>query len=193
MGYEGHVGQGKTKSERIELAREAMKVVSEAKQLIELNGMKVDVVSVGSSVSTWTNAKHPDVTEVQPGMYLFNDGGLVDKEVATLDDCALTVLTTVMSKSGPDRAIVDAGSKAFQWDAGIFPRTRSNGIKMVKFSEEHGWLHLSGKGKSVRVGDVLEFIPQHCCTCVNQHDELVGVRKENVEVVWPIVARGKMK
>lgn len=126
-------------------------------------------------------------------MYLFNDGGLVDNDVATLADCALTVLTTVMSKTSDDRAVVDAGSKAFQWDQGIFPRTRSPGVKMVKFSEEHGWLQLSGRGKGVRVGDRLEFIPQHCCTCINQHDELVGIRSGRVEKVWPVVARGKMK
>jgi D-serine deaminase-like pyridoxal phosphate-dependent protein len=192
MGYEGHVGRGKTKGERLFLAREAMKIVSEAKRLIEHKGVKVDVVSVGSTVSTWTTAKHPDVTEVQPGMYVFNDGGLVDREVATLDECALTVLTTVMSKRTPEFAVVDAGSKAFHLDQGIFPRTRSRGIRMVKFSEEHGWLQLSGRGKSIKIGARLEFIPQHCCTCVNQFDELAGIRRGRVEAIWPIVARGKM-
>jgi D-serine deaminase-like pyridoxal phosphate-dependent protein len=97
-----------------------------------------------------------------------------------------------MSKPAPARAVVDAGSKAFQFDQGIFPRSRTKGVKMVKFSEEHGWLNLDGTGKSVRIGDRLEFIPQHCCTCVNQHDELVGVRRGSVEKVWPIAARGRM-
>ncbi len=193
MGYEGHVGSGKTKAERLRLANEAMRTVTEAKRSIEEKGIEVEVVSVGSSTSTWVTAKHPAVTEVQPGMYLFNDGGLVDNDVATLGECALTVLSTVMSKTSDDHAVVDAGSKAFQWDQGIFPRTRSHGIKMVKFSEEHGWLQLSGRGKGVRVGDRLEFIPQHCCTCINQHDELVGIRSGSVEKVWPVVARGKMK
>jgi D-serine deaminase-like pyridoxal phosphate-dependent protein len=193
MGYEGHVGGGRSKAERRKLADEAMKVVSEAKRSIERAGMDVEVVSVGSSVSTWWTAKLPDVTEVQPGMYLFNDGGLVDNQVATLKGCALTVLATVMSKTAPDHAVVDTGSKAYQWDQGVFPRTRSKGVTMVKFSEEHGWLRLTGKGRSIVVGDRLEFIPQHCCTCINQHDELIGIRRDSVEKVWPIAARGKMK
>lgn len=192
MGYEGHVGRGKTREERARLSRDAMGVISEAKRLIERRGIGVEVVSVGSSVSSWTNAAHPDVTEIQPGMYLFNDGGLVDREVATLDDCALTVLTTVMSKPSEDRAVVDAGSKAFQWDTGIFPRTRTAGVEMVKFSEEHGWLRLWDRGSALRVGERLEFIPQHCCTCVNQHEELVGMRGGTVERVFPIAARGRM-
>jgi D-serine deaminase-like pyridoxal phosphate-dependent protein len=194
MAYEGHVGSGKTKDERVKLANDAMAVVARAKKDIENKGMKVDVVSVGSSVSTWTVSKDPIVTEVQPGMYIFNDTGLVDREVATVDDCALTVLATVMSKPANDRAVVDAGSKSFQWDQGLFPRAfYYDGVTMVKFSEEHGWLTLAGKAKQIKVGEKLRFIPVHCCTCVNQHDEMIGIRNSKVEKVWPILARGKMK
>jgi D-serine deaminase-like pyridoxal phosphate-dependent protein len=194
MAYEGHVGSGKTKDERVKLANDAMAVVARAKKGIENSGMKVDVVSVGSSVSTWTVSKDPIVTEVQPGMYIFNDTGLVDREVATVDDCALTVLATVMSKPANDRAVVDAGSKSFQWDQGLFPRAfYYDGVTMVKFSEEHGWLTLAGKAKQIKVGEKLRFIPVHCCTCVNQHDEMIGIRNSKVEKVWPILARGKMK
>jgi D-serine deaminase-like pyridoxal phosphate-dependent protein len=194
MSYEGHVGSGKSREERVKLAEESMRVVARAKKGIEKKGMNVDVVSVGSSVSTWVVARDPVVTEVQPGMYVFNDTGLVDKEVANVDDCALTVLATVMSKPAIDRAVVDAGSKAFQWDQGKFPRAfDAEGVEMVKFSEEHGWLRLAVGGKQLTVGDRLQFIPVHCCTCVNQHDEMIGLRKSKVERIWPILARGKMK
>ncbi len=194
MGYEGHIGGGKTKEERLKIANDATAIVARAKQNIVRKGMKVDVVSVGSSVSTWIVAKDPTVTEVQPGMYIFNDVFLLDREVATLDDCALTVLATVMSKPVAERAVVDAGSKAFQWDQGVFPRSfNREGVSMVKFSEEHGWLSLAGEAKQLKVGEKLQFIPVHCCTCVNQHDELIGLRNSKVEKVWPILARGKMK
>lgn len=194
MGYEGHVAEGKTKEERLKMCNEAMNVVSDTKRGMKERGLSVEVVSVGSSVSSWINAKHPDVTEIQPGMYLFNDVGLVEKEVATYDDCALTVLSTVMSKPTYTHAVVDAGSKAFNFDQKRFPRARQDGLEVVKFSEEHGWLELQNGVSSgkISLGDRLEFIPYHCCTCVNQHDEMVGLRGSKVEKTWRILARGRM-
>ncbi len=192
MGYEGHVAEGKTKEERLKICKEAMDVISTTKSGMKDKGLDVDVVSVGSSVSSWINAKNPDVTEIQPGMYLFNDVGLVEKEVATYDDCALTVLSTVMSKPTDTRAVVDAGSKAFNFDQKRFPKAKGrDGLEVVKFSEEHGWLELS-KNNDVSVGNRLEFIPYHCCTCVNQHEEMIGLRGSRVEKTWKILARGRM-
>ena len=150
--------------------------------------------SVGSSVSTWINAKHPAVTEVQPGMYVFNDHVLVDRGVATWNDCALTVIATVMSRPAPDRAVVDAGSKAFNFDTGLFPKALGrDGIKMTHFSEEHGWLQLEGEGRNLKIGDRISFVPAHCCTTVNQFEEMHGIRGNSVEKVFPILARGKMR
>jgi 3-hydroxy-D-aspartate aldolase len=192
MGYEGHVAEGKTKEERLKICKEAMDIISATKRGMKDRGLSVDVVSVGSSVSSWINAKNPDVTEIQPGMYLFNDVGLVEKEVATYDDCALTVLSTVMSKPRDTHAVVDAGSKAFNFDQKRFPKAKGHDeIEVVKFSEEHGWLELS-KGNGVSFGDKLEFIPYHCCTCVNQHEEMIGLRGSKVEKTWRILARGRM-
>jgi D-serine deaminase-like pyridoxal phosphate-dependent protein len=193
IGYEGHVGGAATDEERDKLCKQATDLVSEAKRAVEKVGLKVEKVSMGSSVSVWTNAKHPDVTEVQPGMYIFNDGFLLHNKVARIEDCALTVLTTVMSRPSQDRAVVDAGSKAFHLDMGKYPLAlQAAGVEMVKFSEEHGWLSLSGNGRGTNLGEKLEFIPYHCCTCVNQHDQMVGVRGDRVEAVWRISARGMM-
>ena len=194
MGYEGHVHEAKSKEEQVKLANAAMDGIVRAKGAIEKAGMKVDSVSVGSSVSTWINAKHPVVTEVQPGMYVFNDHVLVDRGVATWSDCALTVVATVMSRPAPERAVVDAGSKAFNFDTGLFPKALGrDGIKMTHFSEEHGWLELEGEGRSVKIGDRISFVPAHCCTTVNQFEEIHGIRGGTVEKVFPVLARGKMR
>jgi D-serine deaminase-like pyridoxal phosphate-dependent protein len=194
MGYEGNVSGAKSKDEQVILANAAMDGIVRAKGAIEKAGMKVDSVSVGSSVSTWINAKHPAVTEVQPGMYVFNDHVLVDRGVATWNDCALTVVATVMSRPAPERAVVDAGSKAFNFDTGLFPRALGrDGIKMTHFSEEHGWLELEGEGRNLKIGDRISFVPAHCCTTVNQFEEMHGIRGNSVEKVFPILARGKMR
>ena len=194
MGYEGNVNGAKSKEEQVRLANAAMDGIVRAKGAIERAGMKVESVSVGSTVSTWINAKHPAVTEVQPGMYVFNDHVLVDRGVATWNDCALTVVATVMSRPAPERAIVDAGSKAFNFDTGLFPKALGrDGIKMTHFSEEHGWLELEGEGRNLKIGDRISFVPAHCCTTVNQFEEIHGIRGSTIEKVFPVLARGKMR
>ncbi len=193
MGYEGHVNAAKKKEEQVKLSRAAMDKIAEAKRAIEKEGLRIEAVSVGSSVSTWINAKHPDVTEVQPGMYIFNDHVLVDRGVASWDDCALTVVSTVVSRPSPERAVVDAGSKAFNFDTGLYPRALDmEGVTFAHFSEEHGWLELEGRGRNLKIGDRVRFVPAHCCTTVNQFDNFYGIRGRVVEKVFAILARGKM-
>ena len=193
MGYEGHVGGAKNDVERDRLCRASTDSIARAKREMVRSGISVESVSMGSSVSVWTNAKNPDVTEVQPGMYVFNDGFLMSNKVASPEECALTVLTTVMSTPAPDRAVVDAGSKAFQFDMGHYPSPlERKGLEMIKFSEEHGWLKVSAGAKTPALGERVRFIPYHCCTCVNQHDWMFGFRGEKVETVCRVEARGKM-
>lgn len=194
MGYEGNVNGKKTKKEQIAASKEATDGIVAAKKAIKKKGIAVDVVSVGSSVSTWINAKHEDVTEVQPGMYAFNDHVLVERGVARWSDLALTLVATVMSKPAEDRAVVDAGSKSFNFDTGLFPKAfEVEGATMEHFSEEHGWLHLTGAAKKLKVGDRMRFVPAHVCTMVNQHEEMYGIRGDRVEKVFPILARGKVR
>jgi len=133
------------------------------------------------------SAQYDGVTELQPGMYVFNDWYLVEREAASVETCALHVLTTVMSKTSPDRCVVDAGSKSFHFDLGRYPACFGvEGVEMYRFSEEHGWVRLSGKAQTnVR----LEFIPYHVCPCVNQFDKIY-VDGVNVVNVWEIKARG---
>jgi 3-hydroxy-D-aspartate aldolase len=195
MGYDGHVGGGRTSQERVQLSNDAMDQIALAKSEIKnATGLPIEVTSVGGSISTWTDAKRPEVSEVQPGMYLFNAVNLVEAEVATLDDCALTVLSTVMSRPTEERAIIDAGSKAFHFDHARFPwLVDLDGSDIYSFSEEHANLSLKGKGRNLKLGDKIEAIPYHCCTCINQHDEMIGIRNSKVEKVWKVAARGMMK
>ncbi len=194
MGYDGHAGRGKTKAEREAISNEAMDLIAAAQKEVRREGLDVEVTSVGSSVSTWTDAKREEVTEVQPGMYLFNAINLVEAEVATVEDCALTVMSTVMSKPTADRAIIDAGSKAFHFDHCTYPMLVGlEGAEIYGFSEEHGHVSLKESDVVLNVGDKVQAIPYHCCTCINQHEEIVALRNGKVEKIWKIAARGKMK
>jgi 3-hydroxy-D-aspartate aldolase len=64
--------------------------------------------------------------------------------------------------------------------------------KVYQMSEEHAMVRVDPSSK-IDVGDKLELIPSHCCTTVNLHDRYYGVRKDKLEVIWPILARGKFQ
>lgn len=64
----------------------------------------------------------------------------------------------------------------------------------VGLSEEHGTVRFkdgSEVRKRLRWGQKIEFIPSHCCTCINQHDEIFVIKNGRLAAVWPITARGK--
>ncbi|MEM0381547.1 MAG: alanine racemase [Nitrososphaerota archaeon] len=194
MAYEGHAGGPINREERISLINKAMEQTLLAVRLIRQRGIEVGEVSVGSSATVRYSSTFEGITEIQPGMYVFNDYYLVEREAATIDTCALHVLATVMSRPSPERGVVDAGSKTFHFDMNRYPiAVGIEGVEIVKFSEEHGWLILRGQAQEkIKLGDRLEFIPYHVCPCVNQFDILYGLRRDKVEKSWTIAARGKV-
>ena len=62
------------------------------------------------------SARQRGLTELRPGNYVYFDRTQVALGSASLDDCALTVLATVVS-THPGRLILDAGSKTLTNDA----------------------------------------------------------------------------
>ena len=155
------------------------------------------VVSGGGTPALLTLDDFPMVTEHRPGTYVFNDVMMEAAGVATWDDCALSVRTTVVSTPTGDRAIIDAGSKALtreQYYVKNFGRVvEYPGAVVSNLSEEHGMVDFSGAEKRPKVGEVINIIPNHCCVCINMHDEAYGIRGDKVEVTWPVAARGKVR
>src|SRR5947209_18903142 len=90
----------------------------EALHLLELNGIRVDVVSGGGTSGVWTVHEIPGFTEHRAGTYVYNDRNTVAAGAATLSDCAMRIMATVVSRPTPDRAILDAGSKTLASDLG---------------------------------------------------------------------------
>lgn len=166
-----------------------------AVRLMQAAGLPTDIVSGGGTPSAMQAHQVPHVTEHRAGTYVFNDTLTIERGAATLDDCALTVLTTVVSRPTADRAILDAGSKTFSSDGGIpvgyvvgFPEAR-----IYKMNEEHGYLDVGHCDVKPDIGDRLHVIPNHACGTMNMHDVVYGVRGDNVEVIWEVAARGKVR
>jgi len=110
------------------------------------------------------------------------------------------VLTTVISRPTERRAILDAGVKTLSASLRDGPKGKSMG-HIVEYpeahfygaSEEHGHVDVSDCGQKPKIGEHVQVIPAHSCPCINEHDQLVAIRKGRVEAVWPIDARGKIR
>jgi D-serine deaminase-like pyridoxal phosphate-dependent protein len=134
-------------------------------------------------------------TELQPGSYIFMDADYGRNELGASDPVfaqSLYVWTTVMSAPASDRAIVDAGLKAFSVDSGMPLVADRPELTLAKASDEHGVIVVPPGVPNLRVGDKLRLVPGHCDPTVNLYDWLVGVRGERVECVWPVSARGAL-
>lgn len=176
---------------------EAELMVALAHQLREA-GIPVAEVTAGGTITGQAVARVDGITEVRAGTYVFNDLMQLGFGSAAEEDLALTVYCTVVSHQTPGRATIDAGSKTFSGDRG-FVRAGADGddglaralgreIVLERMSEEHGIVRIGDD--TVSVGEKLELVPTHACTCVNLADELVGVRDGRVERVWRVQARG---
>jgi D-serine deaminase-like pyridoxal phosphate-dependent protein len=160
-------------------------------------GIAVPVISGGGTPALRTLGDYPMLTEHRAGTYVYNDVLIVSAGAATWDDCAMHVRATVVSRPTPERAVIDAGSKVLtreQYSVTNFGRVvEYPDAAVVNLNEEHGVLDLSGSAARPEVGDVISIIPNHCCVVSNMVDEVYGVRGDEVEVVWPVAARGKVR
>ena len=163
-------------------------------------GIPLEVFSGGSTPSAFLSEKMPGVNEIRPGTYIFNDVTTVGTGACTLADCAASVLVTVVSTAVPGKAMIDGGSKTFSSDrlrtgkaAGFGHIVEDPAAVLAGFSEEHGHVDLTGSKKRHRVGDRVRVVPNHVCAMINLHDEIYGVRGENVEVIWKVEGRGKIR
>ena len=107
------------------------------------------------------------------------------------------MVATVVSRAGPDRGILDAGSKTLTVDIGgldghglILEHPQA---RIAKFAEEHGFLDLSACNTRPKVGDVVRIVPNHVCVVVNMMDEVVMVRGDEIIGTLPVAARGKLR
>jgi D-serine deaminase-like pyridoxal phosphate-dependent protein len=172
--------------------REAMWLLTWTADEIRRSGIDVGIVSGGGTGTYRITGTYPGVTEVQAGSYIFNDGRYRTVEGVGLDfGCALTLLTTVISRPKEDLAIIDAGMKAITKEHGLPQVVGIEGTELFALSEEHGRITLNGTAQDLKIGEKIELLPSHGCTTINLHDRFYGVRKGKVEVIWPIEARGK--
>jgi D-serine deaminase-like pyridoxal phosphate-dependent protein len=161
-------------------------------------GVPARIVSGGSTPLAWRMHEVPGLTEVRPGTYVYNDRTTAAIGACEPADCALTVLATVISRSVPEQAVIDAGTKAL----GREPLRGADGrgfgsvldhpeVVVERMSEEHGILDLRGSSWQPEVGDQVRIVPNHVCIVVHLNDQIFGVRDTVVETSWGVLARGR--
>jgi D-serine deaminase-like pyridoxal phosphate-dependent protein len=189
MGYEGPFLDVTGFEARKSGASKLLGQLAETVEMVEKEGIHVEIVSAGSTGTYNIAGEYQGVTEVEAGSYVF-----MDSTYRKLDGlkfhCALTVLATVISRPIPERVIVDVGWKTIASELGPPEVKDVEGAKFYHQSEEHGLISVGSENR-LSVGDKVELIPSHCCTTVNLHDNFYVTRKEKVEAIWPIAARGR--
>ena len=190
MGYDGHSFKPTSSEERRTIVASAHKLVQKALREVKARGIEVRVVSVGGTPSTPIWAQIDDVTELQPGAYVYNDIMQVERGESKAN-CAVTLVATVMSKPSIDKAVVDAGSKSFAFDQGKFPAPvdEING-QIEGFSEEHAVIKSKNGELRADLGQKLEFIPYHICTFIDLWDEINFSESDQITSTMKIEARG---
>jgi D-serine deaminase-like pyridoxal phosphate-dependent protein len=175
-------------------------LVGEVIEDLRSAGVPVRIVSGGSTPTLYYSHLITGMNEIRPGTYLFNDRNTLNCNACSLDECAATVLTTVVSTASEGRIIVDGGSKAFSSDAPVGTPDLSYGVILeapdavfYKMNEEHGYINVENCGRSFSVGEKLRIIPNHVCPAVNLYDVIYGVHDGRVEQVWKVDARGKLQ
>jgi D-serine deaminase-like pyridoxal phosphate-dependent protein len=163
-------------------------------------GIEPKIVSGGSTPTLFLSHRVTGLNEIRPGTYIFNDRNTVASAACGFQDCAVSVLATVVSTARPGQMIIDGGSKTFSSDRLIgtsevsFGRlVEAPGAVFRNMNEEHGYVDIRNAERKFSVGDRVHVIPNHVCVAMNLHETVYGIRGEEVEQNWRVEARGKLQ
>ena len=160
---------------------------------------------MGATPTLRFSVRQRGLTELRPGNYVYFDRTQVALGAASLGDCALMVLATVVSKPAPDRIILDCGSKTLTNDqargiakaAGFGAILNEDGtaedasLTIERLSEEHATVRVNG-GTRLEPGDRVRVVPNHSCVVSNLVDVVRLVEGDRVVDTLPVAARGKI-
>lgn len=192
MAWEGHAAAIADPKQKEEAIHEAVGKLVKSAEMCAKAGIPVEIVSCGGTGTYPVTARIAGVTELEAGGGVFGDIRYRD-EYAIPHECALTIWTSVISRPKPDRIVCDAGWKAMA----CFPTYPSpiglGEISQIKLSAEHVKLDLVHAADRPEVGERLQFVVGYSDSTVFLHDTLFAMRGDVVELVWPLLARGKLQ
>lgn len=163
--------------------------------LLRQDGFCMDVLSAGSSFTGKVPEDLRGITEMRSGHYIFNDCGQLDIGFVGPEDCALTVISTIVSKPDSHTVIADVGTKSLTSDKchyreGFGYVIGHPEISIYGLNEEHAFLQTTDENP-LQIGDKIAIIPNHACVVTNLVDEAYGFINGHFDHMLKIDARGR--
>ena len=205
LSHAGHAYGAASADEVAQIAAEERGILKRVRQTLETAGIEVAEVSVGSTPTVLASEAYDGITEIRPGNYVFMDRTPLRLGLASMEEIALTVLATVVSRNN-DFFIIDAGSKVLTSDLGAHgtpgaggyglafplaePLPAGSSLTIARLSEEHGFLPRAES--DLPIGTKVRIVPNHACPIVNLADELVVVSAGSEVDRWRVAARGRV-
>jgi D-serine deaminase-like pyridoxal phosphate-dependent protein len=209
LSHAGHGYLARSEQELCEIAQREAEILIRLRAQAAEAGIDLEELSVGATPTLRFNAARRGLTELRPGNYVYFDRTQVALGAATLDDCALTVAATVVSKPAADRIILDCGSKTLaadpargltsvtgfgaiiQADADAPPQVDES-LTIERLSEEHATVRVAG-ATSLTPGDRVRVVPNHSCVVSNLVDVVQLVEGNRIVDALPVAARGRIQ
>ena len=164
-------------------------------------GIDVPAVSVGGTVfamRAWPHCPPDTVTEARPGNYSFYDATKVEFGLVTYEDCALRVVSTVISRPSPTRMILDVGWRILSNNK--IPGQSTYGhileypeARTTSLYTEHAIVELPDASAQPRIGDLVTIVPNSCDGLLASVNTLYGIRGGQVEHAWHLWERAVLK
>ena len=186
--HAGHSYSCRTIPEMVNIAHQERNTVVDAANTLRKVGIECPIVSVGSTPTALYARDLTGVTEARPGVYMFGDLFQAGIGSSTLDDIALSVLTTVSAhREGENQLLIDAGGLALSKDRstqaldndcdyGLVCLVNTGeiieGLKVVSVHQEHGQIS-SPRGINFDlypIGTQLRILPNHSCITAAGYD-----------------------
>jgi len=206
LSHAGHGYSAGSQDELCAVAQREAETLTSIRDAAARSGIALGELSVGATPTLRFSVRQKGLTELRPGNYVYFDRAQVALGAATLDDCALTVLATVVSKHD-GRIILDCGSKTLTNDeargfvkpvgygavlAGAADeRGEDERLTIERLSEEHATVRVNGR-TPLEPGDRVRVVPNHSCVVSNLVDAVRLVEGDRVIDTIPVAARGRI-
>lgn len=208
LSHAGHAYGAASEAETAAIAATEARLLRTLKDNVAAKGIRLEEISVGATPTARFSLSEDGITEVRPGNYVYYDRTQVGLGSASWDDCALTVLSRVVSRPAPDRLIFDAGSKTLTTDlakgAGdvsgygavleaVDGTQPTPNLLIERLSEEHATVRVRGGDSQLKPGDLVRIVPNHACVVSNMVDEIWLVSGNSPLEKIDVSARGKIQ
>ncbi len=193
--HSGHAYHAESPARVAAIAEEERRIMVELGERLRASGIDPGELSVGSTPAMSLAASLDGIDEARPGNYALYDYTQLRLGSCRLEDCALTVLATVVSVSHDGaRCVTDAGALALSKDLGpdrpphygrVYREPDASDLdpeaRVTSVSQEHGTL---SRGRPI--GSRVRILANHSCLTVACFDRFAVVHGTEVLESWKI-------